>query len=63
MASDVSGAGVGLMTSAPPGPVQGEFAGRLVAKGQIEESADFGDGEGDEATIEVFSPAASLHGE
>src|SRR5665811_836378 len=54
MASDVSGPGGGLMTSAPGGPVQGEFDGSLVAGGQVEESADFGDGDGDEATIDLW---------
>jgi hypothetical protein len=52
MASDVGSAGLGLVLAAPGGPVQAVGDGVFFVVGEVEESADFGEGEVDQAPVD-----------
>jgi hypothetical protein len=52
VASDVDSAGLGLVSAAPGWPVQAVGDGVLVAVNEVEESADFGEGERDKASMD-----------
>jgi hypothetical protein len=52
MASDVGSAGLGLVAAAPGGPVQAVGDGVFAVVDEVEESADFGEGECDQAPVD-----------
>jgi hypothetical protein len=51
VSSDVGSAGLGLVLSAPGRPVQAVGDGVFAAVNEVEESADFGEGERDKASM------------
>jgi hypothetical protein len=52
VAPDVSSAGLGLVSPPPDGPAQAVVDGVFVAVGEVEEPADFGEGERDETSAD-----------
>lgn len=52
MSSDVGSAGLGLVAAAPGGPMQYVSDGVLAAVNVVEESADFGEGQRDETSVD-----------
>ncbi len=51
MSSDVGAAGVGLVVAAPGRPLQAVCDGAVVAAVEVEESADFSEGERNQAPV------------
>lgn len=51
MPSDVGSASIGLVSAAPGGPVEAVGDGVLAAMDEVEESADFGEAEVDQAPV------------
>lgn len=52
MASEVGSAGLGLVPAAKDRPVQAVVDGVFAVVNEIEESADFGEGERDKASVD-----------